>query len=163
MGAICRSWDKQQAKDREKKKEGNEREAKIRQWGQEWKLAAVCSVSEHRVRCNSVEGGKRKQQHQHIIMSEIWGTTRPGSITNWNPLNYIERISQHVWRGGWRGFALLGESNWFHCAGRDQSIPIKVIESSSSSNSTPWRETPTSTPQPILLKCARMCMCVEAR
>lgn len=30
MGAICRSWDKQQAKDREKKKEGNEREAKIK-------------------------------------------------------------------------------------------------------------------------------------
>lgn len=75
-------------------------------------------------------------------MSEIWGTTRLGSISNWNPLNHIERIPQCVCRGGWERFALLGESNWFHCAREDQSIPIKVIESSTSRKLTQGWETP---------------------
>lgn len=86
------------------------------------------SVSEHRARCSSVKKKRRQQQHQqHIMMSKIQGITRLGSITNWNPLNYAECIPQHVWRGSWTRLALLGGSNWFHCARQDQSIPIKVI------------------------------------
>lgn len=112
-----------------------------------WQQCAVCQSTGQ-----GVAQWKKKTGSSNSI-STSWcqkygGTTRPGSITNWNPLNYIERVPQRVWRGGWGRFALLGDSNWFHCAWQDQSIPIKIIESSSSSsNSTLGWKTPTSTPR----------------